>query len=40
MINFDLLFILLLEFTISFWDIFCNLEGTGSIFHFSVIFNW
>lgn len=38
MINFDLLFILLLE--IYLWDIFCNLLSAGSIFHFSVIFNW
>lgn len=38
MINFDLLFILLLEITL--WDIFCNLLFAGSIFHFSVIFNW
>lgn len=38
MINFDLLFILLLEITL--WDIFCNLQSAGSIFHFSVIFNW
>ena len=40
MINFDLLFILLLEFTITLQDIFCNFSSCGSIFHFSLIFNW